>query len=129
MEFFQFIQAEDVNIDKLKDLLTIERLPELCASIDTAVEEDDDKGDIYCLWGAFDIRREEIRYGIRFSLLNCPHALAWTVTFHEDRKQMVIHCTIDDTESDAEAEFVESIEVFMMDWVSGISATLNINAG
>lgn len=119
MEFFQHIAAEDVDIDELKGLLTIARLPELCASIDTAREENRSVGDIYCLWGAFDIGREEIRYGVRFSLLSCPHALAWSITYHAEINKVVIHCTIDETQP--EVEFVESIELFMNDWSIGIS--------
>ena len=119
MEFFRHISAEDVVIEELRAGLRIARLPELCASIDTAREKHEAVGDIYCLWGAFDIGREEIRYGVRFSLLNCPHALAWTVTYHADIKQVVIHCTIDETEP--EEEFVESIELFMSDWSDGVS--------
>ena len=56
---------------------------------------------------------------VRFALLNYPHALAWTITYHEERAMLVVHCTIDDREVDT--EFTESILVFISDWRFGLS--------
>lgn len=122
MEFFQTIKNTYVHTDELKKLLSINSLPVLCASIDTMSAKDENTGDIYCVWGSFDVRREEIRYGVRFSLLNCPHALAWTITFDEIAKHIVIHCTIDKTEQDE--DFVDSIDIFVKEWASGIAGAL-----
>jgi hypothetical protein len=122
MEFFQIIQNIDVEDDELKKLLTLNSLPDLCASIDTVRCLKNNEGEIYCLWGSFDIRREEIRHGVRFSLVNCPHALVWTVTVDKNKRTIVVHCTIDKREQDE--DFVESIELFVMDWAKGISLLL-----
>lgn len=122
MEFFQTIKNTNTHSDKLKKLLTINSLPALCASIDTMNAKDEDTGDIYCVWGSFNVRREEIRYGVRFSLLNCPHALAWTITFDEAAEHIVIHCTIDKTEQDE--DFVDSIDIFVKEWAGGIARSL-----
>lgn len=123
MEFFKKVPAINLQASDLKQLLTIKNLPVLCASIDTVISDRGDEAGIYCLWGEFNLRRDEIREGVRFSLLNCPHALAWTVTYDEVRQYITIHCTIDETEQ--EEEFVDSIEVFVTDWSQGITKALH----
>lgn len=122
MEFFKKLSVADLNVTNLQHLLTIQNLPALCASIDTVISDRGNEGEIYCLWGEFNLRRDEIREGIRFSLLNCPHALAWTVTYDEAHQYLTIHCTIDETEQ--EKEFVDSIEAFATDWSQGITKAL-----
>jgi len=124
MEFFEEIQKQGVDIEALKDLLQISSLPRHCSSIDSVISEDHNKGEIYCIWGQFNVSREVIKNGIRFALLNCPHALAWTITYHETQSILVIHCTIDDREEDS--EFNESIQMFMSDWRFGLSDALPI---
>jgi hypothetical protein len=119
MEFFAQITNHPVMADELFTLITIERLPALCASIDSVMSiESESHGEIYCLWGQFQVSRERIRNGVRIALLNCPHALAWTVAVHSELDAIVIHCTIDDRQ--AEPEFVESIELFVSDWAEGL---------
>lgn len=122
MEFFHQVRLAGLDVAELKRLLTLENLPVLCASIQTVNKTGDDEGDIYCVWGAFDVRRQEIRYGVRFSLLNCPHALAWTITWHEKEQCIVIHCTIDEKEQDE--LFVDSIHEFVAAWSAGLSGRL-----
>ena len=122
MEFFQKLAVHHINGDDLKQLLSIKNLSSLCASIDTIITEQGDEADIYCLWGEFNLRRDEIRHGVRFSLLNCPHALAWTVTLKQSSQNIIIHCTIDDNEP--EPDFVESIDEFITDWTHGLAKNL-----
>ena len=122
MEFFKEVHSPSLDLYNLKNLLTINNLTKLCASINNVTPHNENKADIYCIWGAFDVRREEIRYGVRFSLLNCPHALAWTITFHEETQNIVIHCTIDKKEQDP--DFVDSIHEFVADWSDGIIEAL-----
>ncbi|HBU29181.1 MAG: hypothetical protein A2X71_01415 [Thiobacillus sp. GWE1_62_9] len=122
MEFFRTLHQPRLDVPALKALLAIHNLPALCASISTATPGDGDAGDIYCLWGGFSLRRDELRNGVRYALLDCPHALAWTVTLDEMREHVVIHCTIDKTHPDP--EFAESIETFVSDWSDGISKVL-----
>lgn len=118
MEFFQEVPSADLDIIGLKNLLTINNLTGLCASISSVTSSGETTADIYCIWGAFSLKREEIRYGVRFSLLNCPHALAWTITFNDESQNIIIHCTIDKKEEDQ--DFVESIHEFVADWSKGI---------
>jgi len=90
--------------------------------IDSIISEDHNVGEIYCLWGQFKISREEILNGVRFALLDCPHALVWTITYHQDRSMLIIHCTIDDREEGE--EFIESIQEFVSDWKIGLGDAL-----
>lgn len=122
MEFFQKSPCETLDLSHLKALLTIKNMPLLCRSIDNVISEQGNEAEIYCLWGAFNVRRDEIRNGIRFSLLNCPHALAWTITLKQASQQIVIHCTIDETEQ--EEEFIDSIDEFVHHWSQGIAQAL-----
>lgn len=120
MEFFEAVANRAVTAEELQDLITIARLPELCSSIDSVLSiESPERGEIYCVWGQFRIARERIRNGVRIALLNCPHALAWTVAAHARKKTVIIHCTIDDREE--EEEFVETIEQFLRYWAEGLA--------
>ena len=125
MEFFEEVERQGVDIEELKDLLQISALPSHCRSIDSVISENHNVGEIYCVWGQFNISREVIRNGVRFALLDCPHAFVWTITYHEDRNMLVVHCTIDDREEDE--EFVESILEFVSDWGFGLGNALPEN--
>lgn len=122
MEFFREVHHTGLDIPALKNLLSIGNLTTLCASISTVTLGGENEGDIYCIWGAFKVRREEIRNGVRYALIDCPHALAWTNTFDEARQNLTIHCTIDKTHPDP--EFVESIHAFVSDWSDGMRKAL-----
>ena len=122
MEFFKTVHSPDFDVGNLKNLFTIDNLTNLCASISAVTSQKENSAEIFCLWGVFNLTREEIRYGIRFSLLNCPHALAWTITFHELSQDIVIHCTIDKTNIDS--DFVDSIYEFIADWSKGVAKFL-----
>ena len=122
MEFFKEIKKNPIDIEALRSQLQIATLPIHCKSIDTVISVARNKGEIYCVWGQFTISREPIKNGVRFALLNCPHALTWTVTYHAKRETLVVHCTIDDREEDQ--DFVESIEQFVSDWALGLENAL-----
>ncbi len=127
MEFFAEITDCSPSAERIYDVISIPRLPNLCASIDSVVSiESQGKGEVYCIWGQFEVSRERIQNGVRMALLNCPHALAWTVAAKSGEGKVVIHCTIDDKE--AEHEFVETIEQFVLDWAQGLKIALSENA-
>jgi hypothetical protein len=119
MEFFEEVEKHAVDIEALRDLLQISALPVLCRSIDTVISDNHGSGEIYCVWGQFDISREEIKNGVRFTFPGCPHAFAWTITYHPTRNMLVVHCTIDDREEDP--EFIETIREFAADWGAGLT--------
>ena len=125
MEFFAEVATPGVEVEALREQLQVASLPSLCRSIDTVLAERHDGGEIYCVWGQFDVSREEIRNGVRFALRDCPHAFAWTVTYHEQRATLVVHATIDDREEDE--EFVETIRQFVRDWGDGLGQAFAVN--
>lgn len=122
MEFSREFHCPALDIRDLKGMLTVGDLPQLCASIVSATSSGENQGDIYCVWGAFSVRRDEIRNGVRYALTECPHALAWTVTYDEACQNVIVHCTIDKTHQDP--DFVESIHAFVSDWSDGMRQAL-----
>ncbi|MCU7834102.1 MAG: hypothetical protein KZQ83_02525 [gamma proteobacterium symbiont of Taylorina sp.] len=118
MEFFKEVESSNLDVKDLRNLLSIKNLPLLCKSINSVILDEQKKGIIYCLWGEFEVNREKLKYGIRFSLPNCPNALTWTITMDVDRANILIHCTINKSIHDT--DFIESIEEFISDWSNGI---------
>lgn len=124
MEFFAEIKGVSTDVEQLHKMLSIKNLSILCSSIDTVIRDDISEGSIYCLWGEFDINREELKKGIRFSLPHCPNALAWSITLEESLDALIIHCTINKKEH--EQDFTESIEDFILSWKVGLTQALKI---
>ena len=122
MEFYHKTPRENPGIERLHGLLRLDRLPELCACIDSITVHGARTGSLYCLWGAFDVSREALRCGARFSLLDCPHALTWTVSYDASAQELVVHCTIDKT--CVAPDFAESIQLFVDDWAAGLDKAL-----
>ncbi|MEE9355557.1 MAG: hypothetical protein V3U75_08205 [Methylococcaceae bacterium] len=122
MEFYQEVHSENIAVSSLQELLTVNSLETYCDSITEVSSINGDVGDIYCIWGAFTVQRVELKHGVRFSLLSCPHALAWSITLNTENNMLIIHCTIDKKESDQ--DFSESIEGFVNDWHNGLSSKL-----
>lgn len=123
MEFFEQVENPRLDKERLKQLLSIARLPELCVSIDSVISDEGETGVIYCLWGEFVINREVLEYGVRFSLPKCPNALAWSITTDEENNHITIHCTINRKEQ--EQDLIDSILEFVGDWSKGIRAALD----
>jgi len=121
MEFLETTTIPATETD-LKSRLKISELPFWCASIDKVLVDLKTSGEIYCLWGVFDIQREELLHGVRFTLPGCPYAMQWTVTTGHNPNPLhtVIHLTTNRTEH--EAEFVDTIKQFMQDWKTGLTS-------
>lgn len=121
MEFFA-LAAVPASVDDLRRRLTIIDLPLWSASISVVFRDGGTEGEIYCVWGQFRVRREEIRDGVRFTLPGCPNALQWTVTTGQppEPDKVVIHLTINRAEHDP--DFIESNAQFVADWRSGLEA-------
>ncbi len=119
MEFFRRLP---INLPEgLPQQLGIADLAACCASIDRVLTVAGDRGTIYCLWGEFEVHREPICGGVRFTLPHCPNALAWTITREEmepGSAQIVLHCTINRERH--EPDFIESIHLFLDDWQQGL---------
>lgn len=122
MEFFGEVNSTGLDKSSLRNLLTIERLSELCASIYTVTPGTENNGTMFCVWGEYEVNREQLSCGVRFSLPRCPNALAWTITTDQSSEKTIIHCTIDKKQHDQ--DFIESIHDFVNDWSAGISKAL-----
>ncbi|MDM8545241.1 hypothetical protein QUF61_01980 [Candidatus Venteria ishoeyi] len=123
MEFFAIANIE-VTPATLQ-ALTVDKLNKYCADINKVLHiENDNQADVYCVWGEFTVHRQVINGGVRFSLPDCPNALAWTITtgFAPEPEKVVIHCTINRTEHDA--DFIDSIQLFIQSWQFGLEKNL-----
>ncbi len=127
MEFFATLNVPVTELD-LQQQLRIEILPRFCASIYEVLEHEGERGEISMLWGLFNVQRECIRSGVRFTLPGCPNAVSWTVTVNLDDSvnEVTVHCTINRRQQDA--DFVESLEEFVQDWRRGLAEHLQSNA-
>lgn len=123
MEFFQIAQVA-TSAPALQQQVTLECLPDLCASIESVTEVNEDTGLVFCIWGRFLVRREQINGGVRFTMPDCPNAFQWTVTtgFPPAPQAIVCHGTVNRTEHDP--DFIESMQDFFRDWKEGIEARL-----
>ena len=121
MEFYASA-AIRTDAAELRRRLRIATLPQWCASIDTVLSDAGSHGEIYCVWGAFRLHREELNDGVRFTLPDCPNALQWTITTGQppEPDQVVVHLTINRVEHDA--EFVASNRQFVDDWRVGLES-------
>ena len=74
------------------------------------------------LWGEFLISYTKINGGVRFALIDCPNALAWTITtgFPPERENIVLHCTINRTQKPT--VFIEELEEFLDEWEAGLNS-------
>lgn len=125
MEFFDEITTSTVvDTEILKELLLIKNLPILCKSITSVIKDNISDGTIYCIWGEFKINREELKYGVRFSMPDCPNALAWSITT-DSHTNIIIHCTINKKEHDK--DFIESIYEFINTWTYGLKHWIDLN--
>jgi hypothetical protein len=123
MEFFKVVDVH-ITEETIQEKLTLGNLEEFCESIFPLDEHPD-----VCLtggmWGEFTVRRDPIMGGVRFSMLNCPNALAWTITtgYPPSREKVVIHLTINRERK--QEEFVEEIHQFLEDLQTGLQSYLS----
>lgn len=119
MEFFATttISASAASLQKR---LTIGELPWWCESIEKVLIDEIASGEIYSVWGTFQVNREAIRGGVRFTLPGCANVLQWTVTTElpPDPQKTVIHLTINRIDHDP--DFVETLQQFVEHWKIGL---------
>lgn len=114
MEFFKIVDVQ-TNEEAIRKNLTLANLEKMSTQLISLGDLDDQKSAIGSLWGEFTLSRDEIRGGLRFALIECPNALAWTVTtgFPPAPDNMVLHLTINRTEQ--KEELIEEIREFLED--------------
>ena len=117
MEFFRIIKVK--TQDKIiQDKLTIANLESISNELFVIGNQNTTEAEIGSVWGEFTLTRSLIRGGMRFALVECPNALAWTITtgIKPDRDVIVIHLTINRKEQTV--DFIQEIEAFLDDQCS-----------
>ena len=114
MEFFRTINSSTDEQD-IKNTLDFKHLESMSSQLFLLKSLSDYSVKIGSLWGGFTLTRQEIKGGLRFSLLECPNALTWTITtgYEPAPGSIIVHLTINRTEKDL--EFLEEIEDFLND--------------
>lgn len=124
MEFFRTINAKtDENM--IKTILDLHHLELMSSQLFLLEPLSDDLVGIGSLWGEFTLTRQEIKGGLRFSLLECPNALTWTITtgYEPAPESIIVHLTINRTEKDQ--EFLEEIKDFLDDHTGFLKQTFD----
>ncbi len=118
MEFFAIAQT-GLDEQAIQEQITVGQMEDYCDTV-VVLESDGEIGEIDTVWGEFLVQRQKIRGGVRFALLTCPNALAWTVTtgFPPAPDGVVIHGTINRTEQSE--DFAASVAEFIEDWRLGL---------
>lgn len=122
MEFFRSINKQ-VSEDIIQKRITPRSVSEFSDTM-LFIDGDDHEFRGMTLWGEFIIGFNKIKGGVRFSLLDCPNALSWTITYGypPEINKVVLHCTISRTQKPK--EFVEEIEEFLDEWQEGLESKL-----
>ncbi|TBW29991.1 hypothetical protein [Gramella sp. KN1008] len=117
MEFFRSLK---INTSEacLHEALTLNKLDSLSNDIFLIGGHNEEAAEIGGIWGEFTLSRSKIKGGLRFALLECPNALAWTVTtdLPPNPDTVTIHLTINREQKDA--SFLEEVEEFLDDHAS-----------
>lgn len=117
MEFFRIINKHVLETN-IQDKINPNSLENFTESM-FLIEHGNENFAGATLWGEFQISYDKIKGGVRFTLLDCPNALSWTITtgFPPEREKIVLHCTINRIQKPV--EFIEEIKDFMDEWESG----------
>lgn len=117
MEFFRIIDISTTQ-ERITELLVLKNLEDISTQLFSIAEPQEGQVEIGSLWGEFTLSRDEIKGGLRFSLKECPNALAWTITtgYPPAPEGVVIYLTVNRKE--LAQEFIEEIEEFLDDQVN-----------
>lgn len=117
MEWFCRVEPP-LSQEEISARCRLRSLPEQCASIYKVenISADRLSARIECVWGIFTVVFTPIRNGVRYTLVNCPNALQWTIT--TDGGGTLIHCSINQETTDS--DFADSIQQLMEDFRLGL---------
>ena len=123
MEFFRTINIQ-TDEQKIKNTFDLNSLELMSSQLFLLEPLSNSRAEIGSLWGEFTLTRQEIKGGLRFSLLECPNALAWTITtgYEPAPDSIIVHLTINRTEKGH--DFLEEIEDFLNDHSDCLKHTL-----
>jgi len=126
MEFFRIINLKTQD-KSIQEKLTIANLESISNELFVIGNQNTTEAEIGSVWGEFTLTRSLIRGGMRFALVECPNALAWTITtgIKPDRDVIVIHLTINRKEQTV--DFIQEIEAFLDDQCSCLEQYLKEN--
>jgi hypothetical protein len=119
MEFFAIA---DVNMasEAIREKITLAALPDYCESFALVDCLGKDSCEVESIWGRFQVTRQEITGGLRFTMPTCPNCFAWTITsgLPPTPDKVVIHSTFNRQEH--EQWFIESMAEFVLQWQAGL---------
>jgi hypothetical protein len=119
MEFFA---TANVNMDPeaITEKITLAALPDYCGSFALVDCLAKDSCEVDSIWGRFQVTRQEITGGLRFTMPTCPNCFAWTITsgLPPSPDKVMIHSTFNRQEH--EQWFIESMEEFVQQWKAGL---------
>jgi hypothetical protein len=123
MEFFSIVDVSTTE-EAIQEKLTLENLEKFCESL-FPLEDHPEVILTGGMWGEFIVRRDAIMGGVRFSMLNCPNALAWSITYGYPpaRDKIIIHLTINRERK--QQEFLDEIHLFMEDLNKGLRSFMS----
>ena len=126
MEFFRIINLKTQD-KSIQEKLTIANLESISHELFVIGNQNTTEAEIGSVWGEFTLTRSLIRGGMRFALVECPNALAWTITtgIKPDPDVIVIHLTINRKEQTV--DFIQEIEAFLDDQCSCLEQYLKEN--
>lgn len=128
MEFFEFADVA-ASQEEIRSRVSMDTLPDFCEEIEAvdAADAAEELGRVvyFRQWGRFHIRQETVMGGVRFSVPDCPNALAWTVTtgYPPHPEKIVLHATINRTEH--HPEFIDATEALLAALKTGLEESLS----
>lgn len=119
MEYFRLIKIKTTE-EILQNQLTLSNLDKISTEFFNLNDPNEKEANIGGIWGEFTLSRHKIKGGIRFSLIECPNALCWTITtgYPPDPESIVIHLTINRQEKNI--DFIEEVEDFLDDMCTNL---------
>lgn len=122
MEFFAIA---DITMPPavIREKITLAALPDYCESFVLVECVQGDCCEVESVLGRFQVTRQEIYGGLRFTMPTCPNCFAWTITsgLPPDPDKVMVHATINRTEQ--EPWFIEAIAEFVVQWRAGLEGT------
>ena len=125
MEFFEFTDVV-TSQEEIRAKVSVDTLPDYCEEVE-AVDGLEELGRViyFRQWGRFHIRQETVMGGVRFSVPDCPNALAWTVTtgYPPCLEKIVLHATINRTEHSP--EFIGATKALLAAFKTGLEGNFS----
>jgi len=131
-DFMEFFEYADIltSQEEIRNKVSIDTLPLFCEAVE-AVDAAEELGRVIYFrhWGRFHLQKEDIMGGVRFSVPDCPNALAWTVTtgYPPYPEKIVLHGTINRLAHDP--EFIAATQALLATLKTGLEANFTNEAG